>query len=129
MVYLEEQPALIVKIGSSHTIFAIVNGRGCIWRFISNEEIYTVKLEKLISDKIHYDSDAEQSRQLRALLALTEEQDEMIEENRIKDRSQDEHIIAIEEYNKSQDKKMEIHKNHLEKMIKDLETKIQKAES
>ena len=126
LVYLDDEPATIVNIGTTQTIFGIVNGRGMIWRFVPNGEIHNVKLEKIVSDKIHYDSDQEQARQLRELLKLTEEQDEMIEENRERDIEQDETISNIEQYNKVQDGKMEQHRKHLEKMIKSLEDKITK---
>jgi len=58
---------------------------------------------------------------LRELLSLTEEQDEMIAENRRKDVAQDEMIAHIESYNHMQDTKMQEHREHLEKMIKDVE--------
>ena len=123
---MEDEPASIVKIGATQTIFGIVNGRGYIWRFVPNSEIHSVKLEKIVSDKIHYDSEQEQARQLRELLELTEEQDEMISANKERDVQQDETISNIEQYNKLQDDKMEQHRNHLEKMIKSLEDKITK---
>ena len=121
MVYLDDSPATIVKIGVTQTIFGIVNGRGYIWRFIPNDGIANVKLEKMISKKIHYDTDAEQSRKLRELLSLTEEQDEMIAENRRKDVMQDEMLAQVDSYNHMQDTKMQEHREHLEKMIKEIE--------
>ena len=78
---------------------------------------FEMKLEKMVSDKIHFDTETEQSKKLRALLSLTEEQDELIEENRKKDVQQDEIILAIENYNLSQDKKLQEHKKHMEEMI------------
>ena len=86
-----------------------------------------MKLEKIVSDKIHYDSDQEQARQLRELLALNEEQDELIAENRVRDVEQDETIQRIDEYNVMQDKKMEDHRKHLERMINQLEKKIEEG--
>ena len=106
-VWLEDESAVILKIGMTQTIFGIVNGRGYIWRFIDNERIFEMKLEKMVSDKIHFDTETEQSKKLRELLSLTEEQDELIEENRKKDVQQDEIILAIENYNLSQDKKLQ----------------------
>ena len=126
LVWLEDEPATIIKIGATQTIFGIVNGRGMIWRFVPNSEIHSVKLEKIVSDKIHYDSDQEQARQLRELLKLTEEQDEMIAENRVRDVEQDETIARIDEYNKKQDEKMEVHRVRMEKMINELENKLRK---
>ena len=124
LVWLEDEPATIIKIGATQTIFGIVNGRGMIWRFVPNSEIHSVKLEKIVSDKIHYDSEQEQARQLRELLELTEEQDELIAENRVRDVQQDETIARIDEYNVMQDQKMEEHRKHLERMIAQLEKKL-----
>ena len=120
-VWLENEPAVILKIGMTQTIFGIVNGRGYIWRFIDNERIFEMKLEKMVSDKIHFDTETEQSRKLREILSLTEEQDELIEENRIKDVQQDEIITAIEKYNIFQDKKLQEHKKHVEEIIKKMD--------
>ena len=120
-VWLENEPAVILKIGMTQTIFGIVNGRGNVWRFIDNEKIFEMKLEKIISDKIHYDSDTEQSRKLREILSLTEEQDGLIAKNRLKDLEQDEIIEAIESYNQKQDVALKEHKDHVEKIIVNLE--------
>ena len=120
-VWLEDESAVILKIGMTQTIFGIVNGRGYIWRFIDNERIFEMKLEKMVSDKIHVDTETEQSKKLRELLSLTEEQDELIEENRRKDVQQDEIITAIENYNIFQDKKLQEHKSHVEEMIKKMD--------
>ena len=88
-VWLEDEPAVIVKIGLSSTVFGIVNGRGYIWRFVPNESIFDMKLEKIVSDKIHYDSEAEQARKLKRLLAIDEEQDYKIAQNKRHDVEQD----------------------------------------
>ena len=120
-VWLENEPAVILKIGMTQTIFGIVNGRGYIWRFIDNESIFEMKLEKMITDKVHYDTDTEQSRKLRELLNLTEEQDDLIARNRLKDLEQDDVIEAIETYNKMQDGSLREHKKHIEELIKKMD--------
>ena len=120
-VWLEDESAVILKIGMTQTIFGIVNGRGYIWRFIDNERIFEMKLEKMVSDKIHFDTQTEQSKKLRELLSLTEEQDELIEENRKKDVQQDEIITAIKQYNSFQDQKLQEHKKHTEELIKKMD--------
>ena len=120
-VWLEDEPAVILKIGMTQTIFGIVNGRGYIWRFIDNERIFEMKLEKMVSDKIHFDTETEQSRKLREILSLTEEQDGLIEENRKKDVQQDEIIETIEKYNLFQDEKLQEHKKHVNEMIKKMD--------
>ena len=89
LVWLEDEPATIIKIGATQTIFGIVNGRGYIWRFVPNESIFDMKLEKIVSDKIHYDSEAEEARKLKKLLNIDQEQDKKIAENKFRDVEQD----------------------------------------
>ena len=120
-VWLEDEPAVILKIGMTQTIFGIINGRGYIWRFIDNESIFEMKLEKMITDKVHYDTQEEQSKKLRKLLELTEEQDEMIQSNANKDVEQDQVLTSIERYNIKQDMRMDEHKKHIEDLKKDLD--------
>ena len=96
LVWLEDEPATIIKIGATQTIFGIVNGRGMIWRFIPNGEIHNVKLEKIVSDKIHYDSEDEEARKLKKLLEdYDKKQDGKIEENKEKDVEQDTKILEL----------------------------------
>ena len=120
-VWLENEPAVILKIGMTQTIFGIINGRGYIWRFVDNESIFEMKLEKMITDKVHYDTQEEQSKKLRKLLELTEEQDEMIQSNANKDVEQDQVLTSIERYNVKQDMRMDEHKKHIEDLKKDLD--------
>ena len=121
-VWVEDEPAVILKIGMTQTIFGIINGRGYIWRFVDNESIIEMKLEKMITDKVHYDTKEEQSKKLRKLLALTEEQDEMIQSNADKDIELDEVLDAIERYNVRQDLRMDEHKKHIENLKKELDS-------
>ena len=120
-IWLENEPAVILKIGMTQTIFGIINGRGYIWRFVDNESIFEMKLEKMITDKVHYDTQEEQSKKLRKLLELTEEQDEMIQSNANKDVEQDQVLTSIERYNVKQDMRMDEHKKHIEDLKKDLD--------
>ena len=96
LVWLEDEPATIIKIGATQTIFGIVNGRGMIWRFVPNSEIHSVKLEKIVSDKIHYDSDDEEARKVKKLLEdYDKKQDEKIRRNKDKDVEQDNQITEL----------------------------------
>jgi len=96
LVWLEDEPATIIKIGATQTIFGIVNGRGMIWRFVPNGEIHSVKLEKIVSDKIHYDSEDEEARKLKKMLeAYDRKQDVQIGKNQIRDVEQDEEIQQL----------------------------------
>ena len=54
-VILEGEKALIVKIGNSETVFGIHKASGefkgdYIWRYVPNERIPTLKIEKIIFD-------------------------------------------------------------------------------
>ena len=96
LVWLEDEPATIIKIGATQTIFGIVNGRGMIWRFVPNSEIHSVKLEKIVSDKIHYDSEDEEARKLKKMLEdYDRKQDIQITRNRTRDIEQDEEIQQL----------------------------------
>ena len=110
-VWLENEPAVIVKIGLSSTVFGIVNGRGYIWRFVPNESIFGMKLEKIVSDKIHYDSEAEQARKLKELLSIDEQQNEAISQNKIRDVEQDVELEQNLVRDLRHDKLLEEHSN------------------
>lgn len=47
-VYLDGEEATIVKLGPFTSVFMIENGRGTVWRYISNDRIKWCKLEKII---------------------------------------------------------------------------------
>ena len=42
--------AIIVKIGLYETVFSIYNGRGHVWRYVPNERIKFLKIEKIIEE-------------------------------------------------------------------------------
>tara|TARA_R110000824_G_scaffold297673_2_gene485909 strand:- start:1398 stop:1745 length:348 start_codon:yes stop_codon:yes gene_type:complete len=42
--------AIIVKIGVYETVFSIHNGRGHVWRYVPNERIKFLKIEKVIEE-------------------------------------------------------------------------------
>ena len=55
-VLLDDERALIVKIGLTQTVFGIQKTRGefdgdYIWRYVPNERIDYLKLEKIVFDK------------------------------------------------------------------------------
>jgi len=49
--YIEGQEATIVKIGLLETIFEIDNGRGKVWRYVPNEILDSIVLERIIVNK------------------------------------------------------------------------------
>ena len=48
-VLLEGDDAVIIKIGISETVFGVYSDKGYIWRYVPNERIHTLKLEKIIN--------------------------------------------------------------------------------
>lgn len=50
LVYLEGQEAIIIKIGMRQTVFEIDDERGHIWRYIYNDRVKYLKLEKVIKE-------------------------------------------------------------------------------
>jgi small-conductance mechanosensitive channel len=46
--FIDGEPAVIVKIGISETVFQIQNGRGTVWRHVSNERIKYLRIERVI---------------------------------------------------------------------------------
>ena len=49
-VLLEGNEAVIIKIGISETVFGVYSEKGYIWRYVPNERIDFLKLEKIIFD-------------------------------------------------------------------------------
>lgn len=51
-VILDNEYAIIVKMGITHTVFGIDKANGdYTWRYVPNETIHTVKLEKIVTQK------------------------------------------------------------------------------
>ena len=60
-VILDGQDALIVKIGLSETVFGVYSDKGYTWRYVPNERIPMLKLEKVINKDLHLDTDEEKA--------------------------------------------------------------------
>jgi hypothetical protein len=78
-VILDGQEAIIVKIGLSESVFGIYSDRGYTWRFVPNERIPMLKLEKVINKDLHLDTEAEKAEKLQAMIDRS--QDTMIGAN------------------------------------------------
>ena len=50
-VILDGKDAIIVKIGATETVFGVYSDRGYTWRYVPNEKISNLKLEKVINPK------------------------------------------------------------------------------
>ena len=64
-VYLDGEFANIVKIGTATTVFGIMNSRGYVWRYVPNERIPYLKLEKIINSDLHIDSESEKLKSFK----------------------------------------------------------------
>ena len=63
-VILDGCPALIVRIGMSETVFGVYNKDGYTWRYVPNERIAYLKLEKIVDADLHRDSDEEKAQKI-----------------------------------------------------------------
>jgi hypothetical protein len=67
-VILDGSDAIIVKIGISETVFGVYSDRGYTWRYVPNERIAFLKLEKVINSHLHLDTEEEKALKLQALI-------------------------------------------------------------
>ena len=63
-VLLEGNPALIVKIGLSETVFGVYGDEGYTWRYVPNTRIEYLKLEKIVDPELHRDTDQEKAQRI-----------------------------------------------------------------
>ena len=63
-VILDGNPALIVKIGLSETVFGVYGDEGYTWRYVPNTRIEFLKLEKIVDPDLHRDTDQERAQKL-----------------------------------------------------------------
>ena len=63
-VILDGNPALIVKIGLSETVFGVYGEEGYTWRYVPNTRIEILKLEKIVDPDLHRDTDQERAQKL-----------------------------------------------------------------
>ena len=64
-VLLDGEPAMIVKIGTVETVFGVYSDRGYTWRYVPNERIPYIKLEKVINKDLHLDTAEERAKKLK----------------------------------------------------------------
>ena len=67
-VLLDGELSMIVKIGARQTVFGVYSDRGYTWRYVPNERISMLKLEKVIQSDVHLDTDKEKAEKLQALI-------------------------------------------------------------
>jgi len=79
-VLLDGEPAMIVKIGTVETVFGVYSDRGYTWRYVPNERIPYIKLEKVINKNLHLDTDEEKAQKLKSVIDAL--QDTRIDKNK-----------------------------------------------
>ena len=78
-VILDGELAMIVKIGIRQTVFGVYSSRGYTWRYVPNERIPFLKLEKVIKKDLHIDTEEEKAEKVKTLIDKV--QDKQIEKN------------------------------------------------
>jgi hypothetical protein len=79
-VILDGELAMIVKIGVRQTVFGVYSSRGYTWRYVPNERIPFLKLEKVIKKDLHIDSEEEKAERLKTIIDKI--QDDQIAKNK-----------------------------------------------
>ena len=59
---------MIVKIGARQTVFGVYSERGYTWRYVPNERIPYLKLEKVIKKDLHVDTEEEKAHKLKTII-------------------------------------------------------------
>lgn len=72
-VLLDDKEATIIKIGFRQTVFGVYCDQGFVWRYVPNERISYIKLEKIIDSGIHKDTEKEKGMRIRKYIDATEE--------------------------------------------------------
>ena len=63
-VILDDQQAMIIKIGLNTTVFGVYGDDGYTWRFVPNERIAMLKLEKIVDPELHADTKQEKAQKI-----------------------------------------------------------------
>ena len=79
-VLLDGELSMIVKIGTRETVFGVYSDRGYTWRYVPNERIPYLKLDKVIKKDLHIDTDEEKAMKLKTTIDTL--QDTQIAKNR-----------------------------------------------
>ena len=72
-VIIDDHDAMVIKVGITETVFGRYTDRGYTWRYVPNGQIHGIKIEKLIRQDLHVDSDIEKGEKLLALIKKADE--------------------------------------------------------
>ena len=64
IVLLDGEEAVIITIGITKTVFEKVNKRGLVWRYVPNERLAYLKLEKIVRTDVHKNGYSEKKETL-----------------------------------------------------------------
>ena len=64
VVLLDGEEAVIITIGVTKTVFEKVNDRGIVWRYVPNERLSFLKLEKVVRSDVHKNGASEKKEKL-----------------------------------------------------------------
>ena len=64
IVILDDEEAVIIAIGITKTVFEKVDERGIVWRYVPNERLAYLKLEKVIRKDVHKNGVSEKKEKL-----------------------------------------------------------------
>ena len=67
-VLIEGQTAMIIKIGLNQTVFGVYGEEGYTWRYVPNERIPYLKLEKVVDSELHAATADEKAEKIRKIL-------------------------------------------------------------
>ena len=79
-VLLDGELAMIVQIGARQSVFGVYSERGYTWRYVPNERIPYLKLEKVIKKDLHVDTEEEKAHKMKTL--IDKAQDKQIAKNK-----------------------------------------------
>lgn len=71
-VIVDDHDAMVIKVGITQTVFGRYTDRGYTWRYVPNMQIHNIKIEKLIRQDLHVDSDIEKGQRLQELINKAE---------------------------------------------------------
>jgi len=78
-VIIDGSEAIIVKVGIKQTVFGVFSDKGYTWRYVPNERIPFLKIEKVVDPDLHKDSEEEKGRRIQKMIDSA--QDEKIDSN------------------------------------------------
>ena len=64
IVLLDGEEAVIITVGITKTVFEKVNKKGLVWRYVPNERLAYLKLEKIVRTDVHKNGFSEKKETL-----------------------------------------------------------------